>query len=627
MRGQLRDDILREIRSRNDIVEVISEYVLLKQTGKNYKALCPFHTERTPSFVVSPERQLFHCFGCGASGDVFAFIMKLENMSFPEAARLLAERAGIDLPGDGASGPRREGDIKALILEANEAAADYFNWALLQTRQGATALDYLRGRGIDEDDIVRFKLGYAPPGWDSLYKALTRKGLSPEILEAAGLIIKRKESRGFYDRFRNRVMFTIFDLHGRVVGFGGRVLDDSQPKYLNSPETAVFSKGSSLYGISVARDEIRASGRAVIVEGYTDVIAAHRAGVRTAVASLGTALTQNQARLLARYAKEVVLAYDADFAGEAATIRGMDLLSAAGLQVKVAVFPGGKDPDEVIRSEGRDAFVSMLDGARPLVEYKLDLALKDIDLSTLQGRVAAAARAAAVVAGIQNAVERLEYSRVMAARLNVPEEAFIEEVRKLGRTGPAPRVPSKDKFGQNRNTTGNTHVEGVSHLRQGVPAKVIKAERGLLRLMLEEPDVYIAVRRELGEVVFSCDEHRTIAAAIMDEARNSERGGVTGSVDAASVISRLADDTLRAVATGAFIEDIPVSPEGRKEILSDYIKVLKEHLMRERIRRMEGELKALEASGDTAKFQELLVEWQELRSKLDREFASFGGFM
>lgn len=627
MRGQLGEDLLREIRSRNDIVEVISEYVLLKQSGRNYKALCPFHTERTPSFMVSPERQLFRCFGCGVSGDVFAFIMKMENVGFPEAARMLAERAGIDIPGDGAPGPGRESDIRALVFEANKAAAEYFSWVLLRTRQGSAALDYLRGRGIGEDDIQMFKLGYAPPGWDSLHRALTRKGLTPEILEAAGLVIRRRESQGFYDRFRNRVMFTIFDPHGRVVGFGGRVLDDSQPKYLNSPETVVFSKGGNLYGISAAREEIRASGRAVIVEGYTDVIAAHRAGVRTAVASLGTALTQNQARLLARYAKEVVLAYDADFAGEAATLRGMDLLSAAGLQVRVAVFPGGKDPDEVIRSEGRDAFVAMLDGARPLVEYKLDLALKNTDLSTMEGRVSAAARAATVVASIQNAVERLEYSRVAAERLGVPEEAFIEEVRKLGRAGVASRVPLKDKFAQKRNTTGNTQSEEAFPLRQGVPAKVIKAERGLLRLMLDEPGVYIAVRQELGQDIFSCEEHRSIAAAIVDEARNRARDGISGSVDAASVISRLVDDKAKAMAAGVFMESAPVLLEGRNELLPDYIKVLKEHLLRRRIRQMEGELKALEAKGDTAGFQELLVEWQELRSKLDREFASFGGFM
>ncbi|NBC17684.1 MAG: DNA primase [Bacteroidetes bacterium] len=358
------DDKLEEVRAASDIVDVVSDYVKLKKRGSNYFGLCPFHNEKTPSFSVNPSMGIFKCFGCHEGGDVFSFISKIENIGFTETVRLLAERAGIPLPVDEAQ--REQSSEVESIYHALRFAARFFYKQLTQTDAGQPALEYLKGRGFTATTIKRFGLGYAPDRWDALLNAAEEEHVTPETLEKAGLVLPRKNSDGYYDRFRGRVIFPIFSHVGKVLGFGGRILsgDSDQPKYINSPETKVYSKSRVLYGLYQGKQAIRQAEEVLLVEGYTDVIALHQAGVENVVASSGTALTEKQIKVLNRYAKRILLLYDADNAGMTAAVRGIDLVLAHGLAPYAVSLPAGEDPDSYVQTHGGEAFEAMLDEER-----------------------------------------------------------------------------------------------------------------------------------------------------------------------------------------------------------------------------------------------------------------------
>lgn len=367
------DHKINEVRDAIDMVDLVSGYVTLKKKGKNFFGLCPFHVEKTPSFSVNPEKEIFHCFGCGAGGNAFTFLMRHEGISFPEAVKFLAQRAGIQLDFEESDqGPHKENET---LYYLNEFAARYFQDALLSPR-GQNALSYLKNRGFKLDDIKIFGLGYAPSGWDGLITEAKKESVDLQLLLKAGLILK-KDKGGYYDRFRDRVMFTIRNLSGRVVAFGGRKLDDEQdsPKYINSPETAVYEKGKLLYGLYQNRDEIRKQDRAIFVEGYTDLMSLVSAGIRNVVATLGTALTEHQARLIRRYTKHVLLMYDSDTAGSAATLRGADVLIEGGVDVFVADIPQGFDPDSLVKERGAAEVGKYLETAANLFDFKLNRVL------------------------------------------------------------------------------------------------------------------------------------------------------------------------------------------------------------------------------------------------------------
>ncbi len=331
-------DLLEEIRNHCDIVNIISEYVHLKPAGKGFRGLCPFHEEKTPSFMVSPEKQLFHCFGCGEGGNVYNFIMKYEKVSFFEAVKMLAKKSGVSLPAN----EEKENILyrkKERLSKLNNLVANYYREGLFRTPQGEKILNYLKKRGINDSTIEKYKLGYASAGWDVLTDFLNKKGYSYEDLIKVGLIKKSKTEGKFLDYFRNRIIFPIFDLQGRIIGFGGRVLDDSLPKYINSPETLIYNKGSNLYSLNFAKEDIRKNNSAIIVEGYTDVLITQQYGFNNVVASLGTALTIKQIELIKRFTDTVLIAYDADSAGNMATLRSLDLLVKSGLEVKVIDLP------------------------------------------------------------------------------------------------------------------------------------------------------------------------------------------------------------------------------------------------------------------------------------------------
>lgn len=415
---------VEEIKARVNIVDLIGRYVVLKPAGKNFKARCPFHPDDTPSLVVSPEKGLWHCFGCGAGGDAIGFLMRIERLTFPEAVAKLAQELGVEL--------RPGGDRKNRLYQVNREALHYFARELRGPR-GEQARLYLLSRGIGVKLWEKWGLGYAPPSGDGLLRALSRFGV--KTLVELGLLVMGE--RGPYDRFRDRIIFAIRDGEGRVVAFAGRSFSE-EPKYLNTPNTPLFTKGTVLYGLDLAKDAIRKKGRAVVVEGYTDVISLHEAGIAEAVASMGTSLTEDQARLLSRYAEEVVIAYDRDVAGEASALRGMFVLQRANLRVRVASFPPEEDPDSFVRKAGAKAAEEVLAQAQPFPEFFLSALAGRHDLSTLAGKEALLREAQSFWPEIRSSVLRLEITRGLAELLGLPPEEVQEALR--GAVRPVPRT-------------------------------------------------------------------------------------------------------------------------------------------------------------------------------------------
>jgi len=420
--------VIDEVKQRIDIVEVIGEYVPLTKAGRTFRALCPFHSEKHPSFYVYPERQNWHCFGaCNTGGDVFSFIMKKQGVDFGEALRLLAGRAGISVPSR--LEPEAGKDERERLYQANAAAAQYFHNLLLNSPDGGKVRDYLANRGLSSESVTEFQLGFSPNSWEALKQYLVEKGYTESELVTAGLLIEG-EVGGTHDRFRNKLMFPIFDIRGRVTGFGARVLDDSLPKYLNSPQTPVFDKSGTLYGINLATVAIRQQGRAVVVEGYMDVITAHQSGFSNVVASMGTSLTEKQVSTLKRLTKNMVLALDADAAGEEATLRAVGYENILSAEVRVLTLPIGKDPDDVIK-ESTQSWNSLMEQSLPLVDYTFNMVTSGLDLTTAKDKSLAADKLLPIIAEIKDMVRQAHYLQKLARLVKVSERSLEAA---LGRT-------------------------------------------------------------------------------------------------------------------------------------------------------------------------------------------------
>ncbi len=417
-------DLVEEIRSRNDIVELIGMYVNLKRAGSNFSGLCPYHSERSPSFTVFPATQSFYCFGCGAGGDAITFAMRSENLDYPGAVEFLAKRAGITIRQDERE---EQGVSRSRVYEMNLAAAKYFRSCLFDERLGAVGMDYLvNKRRLSPVIIKRFGLGFAPNGFGGLTDHMKKLGFTEEELIVGFLCGKSQKTGRAYDYFRNRVIFPIINTSGDVIGFGGRVMDDSKPKYLNSSDTPGFKKSKNLFALNYAKNHC--SERLILCEGYMDVIACHAAGFENAVATLGTALTQEQARLMAKHTKEVLIAYDSDEAGQNATRKAIRLLSEVGLEVRVLKTEGAKDPDEYIKKFGADAFRSLLDAGKTGFEFKLDAVLGRYDVSLPEQRIKASREVCEIIAEVYSTVEREVYVSAAARRLSVSEEGLKNDV-------------------------------------------------------------------------------------------------------------------------------------------------------------------------------------------------------
>ena len=436
MKKTIPDNIIEEIRARADIYEVVSEFVPLKKAGKNYKGLCPFHSEKTPSFSVSPEKQIYHCFGCGAGGNVFKFLMEKEDLTFVDAVKRLALRTQVSIP-ESAYKSQGNANEREALLNCNTLTTQYFASLLKNPQAGKTAREYLISRGFDDQTIEDYQIGWAPQGWRNLLTHLEKQvKCSRDTLAKYGLVSKkdaadtRDKKDAYYDRFRERLIFPIQDSRGNIIAFGGRVLGDGEPKYLNSPETLAYKKGQHLFGLNKAKEAIRQENQVLVVEGYFDQMRAWENGVKNVVATCGTALTAQQALLLKPFSQKVVLVFDSDAAGHAAAERGFEVLQEYGLSVFVAVLPEGHDPDSLIREQGKDSFLKLIQDAQPFVHYLLGRILRSAETRTTEDKIGAINRILPVLAKIKNSVERSEHIRYVAEKVGVEDRAFLEEMRK-----------------------------------------------------------------------------------------------------------------------------------------------------------------------------------------------------
>ena len=554
-------ELLESIRQASDILEVVSQYIPLKKSGCNFKALCPFHSEKTPSFMVSPEKQIFHCFGCGAGGDVFSFLMRQEGLNFPEAVRLLAERANIALP---SSDPRQSARKEAL-LKIHELAAGYFHWCLLKSKTGEKARAYLKERGIRPDTIASFKLGYAQPSWDDFFRHAAGKGYDHTILVEAGLALPRTRKEGYYDRFRDRIIVPVCDARGRVIAFGGRVLDDSQPKYINSPDTPLFHKGEVLFGLHLAKDAISKEEGAIIGEGYFDVIGAHQEGVKNMVCSQGTALTPIQAQILKRHTDQVIVAYDADQAGNEAALRGLDIFLEKNFEVRIILLPPGEDPDSYIRKKGIAFFRELVNKSIPLLDFKLEKLCETFDVDTDRGKLMVARRMLETISRIESAVLQDSYIKKLARKLNVSESSVREEYR--GKEVKEEAAPRKEMVPREEN-----------------------AERELLKFIFQDDTLMEKISDEFDPADFS-PPLRPIAEKMVECHR---KGGLP--------FARVLPASLREEIHQSLISQWLLDASSRKVSLKEVIDLLiniKKRKLWASLRRLQEEIhRALEEGGD-----------------------------
>ncbi len=591
------EEIIDEIRQRTDLVGLVGEYLKLERRGKNMVGLCPFHSEKTPSFSVSPDKQLFHCFGCGASGNVFSLIMQMEKLTFPEAARFLGRRSGVNIPERRSVSPA-EDDLKERVFKLNHLAARFYAYCLHNTTPGKNALEYLLKRGIKQETIELFMLGYAPADWTGFFNFARKKGVSPDLMVQGGLVSPGRE-KGHYDRFRNRLMFPIANISGNVAGFGGRALEEGEkngPKYLNSPETPVFDKGSMLYGLNLAREEIRRSKKAIVMEGYTDVITAFQAGIRNAVASLGTALTAEQGRLLRYQAETAVTAYDSDSAGEAATWRGLAILQASGCLVQVAVLPEGSDPDSYIRQYGPESFAKLIDNASPLMEYRLQQLKRRFNLASDQGRINYIEELMPFLMAAVNQVEQDFYLKRASEELGVNEEALRSELKKRrGRSGRYREQEKKEQPDEQEKITARPEEKTIISLM--LQSKEIAEEaRNLLQLeFIEDPKI-----REVIEEIWDLSAGETVLSA-------------------EKLLNRFEDQEIIKLITEAVTkplwQDLP--PLVAKRNIEDSIKKLHKNWVNKKLRVLRKKRESYEAQGLLDEVNKLLLEEQELLFKKD----------
>jgi len=507
----LNADLVREIQDKIDIIELISETTELTRKGNRYWGLCPFHSEKTPSFSVSADRQLFYCFGCHTGGNVFTFVMKRDNIEFGEALEVLAERAGINSARFTAKQARRDKE-RDRILEINEAAVRFYHQALLREEEGREARQYLTGRGITPEAMTRFELGYAPNDWRRLMDFLLRKGYAAEHLVASGLVKRSQNGDTYFDMFRSRVIFPIRDQAGRVVGMGGRSLDDSnQPKYLNTPETRVFSKRHNLYGLFHARELVRRLNEAILVEGYMDCVKLQQYGIGNVVASLGTAFTREQARLLKRYCERVVIIFDGDEAGQRETLATIEVLNSEGVTAEAVVLPGGQDPDEYIEACGKEEFLRYIKNYKKnTIEFRLDQCLKEGEELGLSGKLAILREFYPELAGLESQLELDNYLLLMARKLAIPEHTLYRDFAKWR------RQPAGIGIIRNINSTIRYNKE--------ISLNKPNFQERLLARMLNEQVLFYHIDKSLGINFFSNDALRRIAALHQKRLLAAEEG-------------------------------------------------------------------------------------------------------
>ncbi|MEK6733099.1 MAG: DNA primase [Candidatus Omnitrophota bacterium] len=576
--GKIPENILNEIQDKCDIVEIISGYISLKPAGRNFKACCPFHHEKTPSFVVSPDKQIYHCFGCNSGGNAFNFIKEYEKVDFIDAVRMLAEKTGVKLPEyKGHDDP--DSSIVSAVYTVNDIAANYYSNLLV----GGEPKRYIAKRGLEASIVKKFRLGYADSSWKGLLDYLSGRGVKQDTIFKAGLIIKGKES-SCYDLFRNRIVFPIFDARDRVIGFGARVMDDSLPKYINSPETVVYKKGQHLYGLNFAKAGIKERNFAIITEGYLDVITCHQHGVNNTIASLGTALTVEQIRLLKRYTHNVVMLYDADQAGEMASLRGLDLFLEEGMNVKIATLEASYDPDSFLRKFGREKFDEAIKKSKSLFTYKLDIMKNRFDNTEPESKAEIIKEMLSTIHRVKNAIVRAEYIRLLAQELSVKEDAVWEELKKIKGT---PHHSLRSDAGQARKKID-----------------IAPAEKILAKLMMEDINIVKIVRGELSLADFKSQDIKNIAEALFSI--DSE----DGAVDITKLINCLGERVPQNVISCIVSEEVDMRDKDKN--VSDCIMTIKRDNKNALLKDIQSRIHVAQKSGYEQEEKRLVGEFNQL---------------
>jgi DNA primase len=563
-------DVLAEIREKIDIVELISDYLPLKRSGDNYRALCPFHNEKKPSFNVNRSKQIFYCFGCKKGGDIFSFMMLHEGLSFAEAVRHLADRAGVTLPARH-SGQERQRALRERIAEVNRLAAAHFRSGLARSER---ARRYLTARQVPEPLWERFGLGYAADAWSSLYDAAKSAGFDDDTLAQGGLV-KAREGGGYYDLFRDRIMFPIMDGTGKVRGFGGRALDETDVKYINSPETALYHKGGLLYGMYQAKEALRRTGVAYVVEGYFDLIAVVAAGIDNVVASLGTALTEEQARLLRRHVSRVALIYDTDEAGISAALRGVEVLLSCGLVPKLVRLAGDKDPDDFVRTKGAERFRATVAQEADFLDFLL--AVYQTDKADVEGRAAVARRGLELIENVKDELKRSEYLKLFAEKLDMSERAMRAEFAK--------------------------GVRRKRHEPEQAEQKLSEVEADVVRLLIDRPDLLEEARRTVRvEDVASARLRQLLTLVFLVPSGEKDAGDY--------LMGRATDPETRAIVAGLLMRETSV--DSAEKAIAEWMQSVSRSGRQRKAEQLQRQIQLAERQGDTTAVMSLLKQKAEL---------------
>ncbi len=591
------EDIISRVRDSIDIVDLISGYVSLKKMGKNHVGLCPFHSEKTPSFNVNPDKQIFHCFGCGMGGDAFKFLELQEGLNFPEAVKTLAGRAGITLPAESRShkDEKKSEDERKVLLTIVTEAADYFRREL-EGPAGSAARAYLAKRGVSDQMVKNFSLGFARPEWDGLLRHLKQKGYPFGIMEKAGLIVKRGEGEGYYDRFRGRVIFPIRDISGNVIAFGGRVMDDSLPKYLNSPETPLYSKSNVLYCLDKAKEPARKQKYFIIVEGYLDALACHQYGAQNAVATLGTALTEGHLRLMRRFAQNLVLIFDPDPAGVKASMRGADLFVASGMKVNVVSLPDGDDPDTFLKKKGYEAFALCLKQSVKFMDFVLGQVMQGGQAASIDEKVERAGEMLGFIAKLPSGIERDYYLKRTAEALDLDEAVLRQEMPQQAKQ--ILSAPAKGQAG------------GV--LRSHRP----KAEETLIHLMLKDEVIAKGLLEQIQPQDFTDPLFQRVAQRIF-EVLNAG-----GRLDTHALHCEGDEEFNKLISHFSLLEAVYVDPEKSRQ---DCVDLIKQKDPEKKIKLLSKAIHEADARGDRAEFVRLTKEQQELSRRPGRRIRGMDG--
>ena len=586
------EEQIEEVRSRSDIVSVIGRYVRLKRAGSGYTGLCPFHNEKTPSFHVNPARQMYKCFGCGVGGNVLTFVMEYENLTFPEAMEMLAQEAGIELPKQEMTAKQKQQEsLRQTLLEINKKAARYY-FALLKSPRGKPGYDYLTGRGLSDETILHFGLGYAGQGGGELYQYMKKEGYSDSVLKETGLF--KMDERGAYDKFWNRVMFPIMDANNRVIGFGGRVMGDAKPKYLNSPETKIFDKSRNLFGLNYAKRGKRSN--MILCEGYMDVIALHQAGFTNAVASLGTAFTEQQANLIRRYTDEVLLTYDSDGAGIKAAMRAIPMLRRAGITGKVIHMEPYKDPDEFIKNLGAEEFEKRMEEAQNSFFFEIEVIKKNYSMSDPEQKTKFVHETARKLLVFEDKIQRDNYLEAVAARYNIKTEDLRQLVVRYGNQMPSGYQEVMEERQQERIRKGKKKEtrEGISY-----------SYRLLLSWLIEEPKLFVQIREWVKPEDFEEGLYRTVAKELYDQLDRGdlEPARIIGHFEEVEDQNKVA--SMFQTSFGSKIEN-----DEKKKAITDLILKIKEHS----IERQAGQITDLNELQKLVQ-QKSLISFCERKSK------------